>query len=180
MSGENFSDQGSKHITLKKTDHILGNPKSPLTIIEYGDFLCNDTANVEPTIQKILKKYSGKICFVWRHFPLPEHQGSDIVAQISEAASSQGTFWQLHDYLLKQGVLTEDRILKFVRKLGLNVDRFMSEINSQKFKSHVDADIKTGQKNSVEGTPTFFFNGRKYEGPLIYSALNKAAACYLL
>ena len=123
---------------------------------------------------KLLQEYDGKFTFVYRHFPLAQHKNSNVAARASEAADKQGKFWEMYSLLFdRQDDWAEkgnagDMFADYAKELGLNVDQFKTDIESQEVKDKVNADYSSGVKNGVNSTPTFFFNGSKMENVRSY------------
>jgi protein-disulfide isomerase len=104
--------------------------------------------------------------FVWRQFPLTEvHPHAEQAAEASEAAAAQGKFWPMHDLLFEhQDALDFDSLVRFAGQLGLDVNRFQNDLETQRYADRVQEQFMSGVRSGVAGTPTFFINGEKYEG----------------
>lgn len=148
----------------------VGPETAPVTIVEFSDFHCPFCKNVGPTIDQIMKNYSGKVRRIWRHYPLPFHAGADRTAAASECAHEQGKFWQYHDKVFETlgGQRDDAALTQIAEQVGLDKNKFQSCLTSNKYKDLVQADIAKGTESGVSGTPAFFINGRLFTGAQPY------------
>jgi protein-disulfide isomerase len=146
-------------------DHIQGPISAPITIVEYGDFECPYTGKAYPIVKEIIRRLGDSICFVFRNFPLNEiHPHAEHAAEAAEAAGAQDKFWQMHDYLFEhQEVLDDRHLLEYAKRVGLDIKTFEKEISRHIFAPVINDSLRNGIKSGVEGTPTFFLNGVRYE-----------------
>ena len=146
-------------------DHTRGSVNAPITIVEYGDFECPYTGGAYPVIKELTKHFNEKIYFVYRNFPLNDiHTHAEHAAEAAEAAAAQDKFWQMHDYLFEhQKALDDHNLLEYAQKVGLNIDRFKKEMSEHIYAPLINKSLKSGIDSGVEGTPTFFINGERYE-----------------
>src|SRR5215469_15659296 len=87
-------------VPLSPTDHMRGAPHAVATVVEYGDFECPNCKQAQPAVKLLLERFAGRVCFVFRHFPLEEvHPHALNAAQAAECAAGQGKFWEMHDLL---------------------------------------------------------------------------------
>ena len=157
----------------KDSDHRRGDLEAPIILVEYGDFECPYCASAVQKIENLIRYFGSEMCFIYRHFPIIKiHPNAGVAAVASEAADLQGKFWEMHD-LLYAGFpdLSRNRIMGYARQLNLDVKRFTAEVDSHKYKARVAAEEQEGQAAGVSGTPTFFFNGRKYNGTFTAAAV---------
>jgi protein-disulfide isomerase len=147
------------------SDHIRGSINAPVTIVEYGDYECPYTGMAYPIIKDIMKQFGDKIYFVFRNFPLNGiHPHAQHAAEAAEAAAAQDKFWQMHDYLFEHQKALDDRhLLEYAQKVGLNVNKFKKEMSGHVYAPLINKSLKVGIDSGVEGTPTFFVNGQRYE-----------------
>ncbi len=139
-------------------------------IVEFGDYQCPACAAAHPAIKKIAEEYKDNpnVTFVFRHFPLSIHPNARISAQSAEAAGSQGKFWEMHDMIYEnQDEWSDvkspiDIFVGYAEKLGLDTDKFRSEVKNNQYSAIVSADYKDGDELGVNSTPTFFINGVKF------------------
>lgn len=145
---------------------VEGNPKAPITIVEFGDFECPFCGRVEPTLMDLLKKYKGQVKLAFRDFPLSTiHPFAEIAAEAGRCAEAQGKFWPMHDAMYAhQSNLTEADLVKTAGKLGMNTKSFSACLKSGKYKAAIQRDVEAGMRAGVTGTPAFFINGRFLSG----------------
>jgi len=152
-------------VQVKPGDAIKGNPKAPVTIVEFSDFQCPFCSRVNPTISTIMKTYGDKVRIVFKHNPLAFHKDAPLASEASLAAGAQGKFWEMHDLLFaNQRKLKRADLDGYAAKLGLDMAKFKSDLDKRTFKAQVDADLAQARKIGVRGTPNFFVNGRKLTG----------------
>jgi len=156
-------------------DHIRGSDDAPVTIVEYGDFECPFCGQAEPVIRELLRD-AGDVRYVWRHLPLNDvHPHAELAAEVSEAATEQGAFWELHDLLLeRQDALTSSDLLGYASELGLDVDLLADDLERHVGAARIAEDVDGADLSSVTGTPTFFINGRRHYGAYDIGTLTKA------
>jgi Na+/H+ antiporter NhaA len=159
----------------KHYDHIRGPEKSPVTVVEYGDFECRYCGEAEPVIRELLADY-GDVHYVWRHLPLTDvHPHAQLAAEGAEAAARQGRFWPMHDLLLDhQGALTGRDLRGYAAGLGLDVKRFAADMAREAGAGKIAADVDSADLSGVSGTPTFFINGRRHHGAYDIDSLSAA------
>jgi protein-disulfide isomerase len=151
-----------------RRDHIAGPVNASLTLLEYGDFQCPFCAAAVPEIKKAQRELDSQMRFVFRHFPMTSvHRFAAKAAEMAEAAGAQGKFWEMHDLLFaKQDMLGDDPyILGYAEALGLDVQRLAEEVSVQLYLPRIQEDFMGGVRSGVNGTPTFFINGVRYDGP---------------
>ncbi len=155
-------------------DHIRGPDDALVTLVEYGDFECPYCGRAEGVIRELLASSAGgDVRYVWRHLPLNDvHPYAQIAAEASEAASEQGSFWPMHDVLLRhQGDLRPDDLGAYAAELGLDADRLMDGVRRREYEPRVSEDVVSADESGVSGTPTFFVNGRRHYGAYDISTL---------
>jgi protein-disulfide isomerase len=147
-------------------DHYQGCAVAPIELIEYGDFECEYCAEVYPTIKQLQDTFGGLLRFVYRHFPIPNrHPLSAAAAVAAEAAASQGMFWYMHDMIYEnQKHLTRTSFSIFAGEIDLDIKAFEDCREHRKLFRKVVSDFEGGVRNGVDSTPTFFINGRRYNG----------------
>lgn len=148
-------------------DHIQGLSNAPLTLVEYGDFECPACGEAYPIVKALQKALQGQLCFVFRHFPLTNiHPCAEHAAEASEASGEQGHFWEMHDVLYEnQEALEDEDLAQYVAALGLDARRVIQEILEEVYAPRIREDFMSGARSGVNGTPTFFMNGFRYDGP---------------
>ena len=149
-----------------KSIHVLGNPDAPVTLEEFGDFQCPPCGTLSAPINQLEQDYRPRLRVIFRHFPLTMHQHAREAALASEAAGRQGRFWQMHDVLYREqavwSIAADVRPLfdAYAGMLGLKIDRFKKDMESEEVKRRVDADQLRGTALGVTITPTLFINDR--------------------
>jgi protein-disulfide isomerase len=163
-------------------DPVKGPDKAKLTIVEFSDFQCPYCSKAVADVKEVLRQFPNDVRLVFKQFPLDSHSDAEFGAEVALAAQAQGKFWEMHD-LLYAGFpdLTKQRINTYAKQLNLDLNRFNAELASHKYRTRVRAEEKEGEAAGVGGTPTFFFNGKKYNGtfdvasvvPLVKKELGK-------
>jgi protein-disulfide isomerase len=152
---------------VSNKDHIQGNSKAAIELVEYGDYQCPYCGQAYPIIKKIQQIFDTDLEFVFRNFPLSEiHPHARLAAIAAEAAAMQGKFWEMHDIIFEnQQNLLSSYLIAYARMIGLDIDQFKTDLKNDACEAKVDADFESGIRSGVNGTPGFFINGEKYNGP---------------
>lgn len=147
-------------------DHVAGPDDAPLTLVEYGDFECPFCGMAYPIVKAAQRKLGRQLRLVYRHFPLKQsHPHAQHAAEAAEAADAQGRFWEMHGVLFEnQHALEDADLLRYGRSLGLDGHRIAAELEAGMHRKRVRDDFRNGVKSGVNGTPTFFVNGERYDG----------------
>jgi Na+/H+ antiporter NhaA len=147
-------------------DHIRGPNEALVTLIEYGDFECPYCGQAESVIRDLLSSFGHDLRYVWRHLPLNDvHYHAQLAAEAAEAASAQGRFWEFYDALFaNQDALTPQHLVRHAEELGLDAERFSTELRVREYAPRVAEDVAGADASGVSGTPTFFINGRRHQG----------------
>jgi protein-disulfide isomerase len=147
-------------------DHILGPTTAPVTLVEYGDYECPYCGQAHHVIKQLQQLLGRHLCFVFRHFPLTTvHPHAQQAAEAAEAAGAQGKFWETHYVLFEhQHALEVGDLVRYASALGLDLQRFTSELASHTHAGRVREDFMSGVRSGVNGTPTFFINGMRHDG----------------
>jgi protein-disulfide isomerase len=148
-------------------DWIRGAADAPVTLVEYADFECPDCQASHPALERVLDLYPGKIRFVFRHFPVvsrhPLAQGAALAA---EAAGRQGSFWEMHERLFEaRGALASDDLRRYAQEIGLDLARFEQDVLDPALAAKIHEGKLLGVRSGVNGTPTIFLNGVRYDRP---------------
>ena len=153
-------------------DWIKGNPELPVSLVEYADFQCPACGAYHSLLIALEEEFSGKVSFVFRHFPLRTiHPNAEMASRAAEAAGKQDKFWEMRDLLFKNQSEwsnirgPEDKFVEYAGSLGLDTARFEDDLDNSEIKSKIQADVDSGIKSGVNATPTFFVNGVKISGP---------------
>ncbi len=148
-------------------------------MIEYSDFQCPACKAYSPIAKQIADEFKDKIAFVYRHFPLPQHQNAQKAAYSAESAGNQGKFWEMHDLLFKNQdnwsnkSNADELFLSYAKELKLDEEQFKKDMESKTIKEKIDTDLSNGQKAGVNSTPFFFLNGQKLDNPQNFETFKK-------
>lgn len=150
-----------------EVDHIQGNLSAQLVLLEYGDYECPVCREAHFYVKNLQKRFDQELCFVFRNFPLSEiHPHAEMAAEAAEEAGLQRKFWQMHDYLFEhQDALEKEDLIRSAQQICLEVDQFEKDLDLRVLQPRVERDVLSGLRNRVNGTPTFFINGVRYDGP---------------
>jgi NhaA family Na+:H+ antiporter len=149
-----------------KPAHILGKADAPVVLEEFGDFECPPCGNLSEPINRLERDYRGRLCVIFRNFPLANHQHARAAAQAAEAAGLQGRFWQMHDVLYReQGLWSKAADVRSLFKayagtIGANVAQFEKDFEGEEVKRRIAADQQQAAVVGVTTTPSIFVNDR--------------------
>ena len=149
----------------EKIDHIQGPSTAAVTLVEYGDFECASCSRAYRILKEVLQEAGDRVRLVFRHFPMIHiYPQAQRAAEAAEAACAQGKFWQMHDILYqRQHALEHEDLLSYAAELELDVNRFNAELSGNVYAGRVRDDFLSGLRSGVNGTPTFFRNGRRQD-----------------
>jgi formate-nitrite transporter family protein len=150
---------------VSERDHVRGDPASPVTLVEYGDFECPYCRALEPILGELRERLGDQLLLVFRHFPqTSSHPHSFRAAQAAEAAGAQGKFWEMHDLLYaNQQALEDEHLEAYAADLGLDTARFARELRDEVHAERVREDMRTGFASGVAGTPTLYLDGTRFD-----------------
>jgi predicted DsbA family dithiol-disulfide isomerase len=173
---EYFRDDLRLDPPVEDRDHALGLATAPVTLVEYGDYECPYCGRMHPVVKELRERLGDRLRFVFRHFPLDSvHPQARRAAEAAEAAAAQGRFWEMHDLLYEnQDDLGDEALRRYATRLGLDPERFDGDLEERAHAPRVREDRFGGERSGVEGTPTFFVNGVRYEGSHDLEALLEA------
>ena len=149
--------------------HVRGNPQAPVTLEEFADFQCPPCGQFAPFAEELLREYDSRLRVVFRNFPLPAHEHARDAAMAAEAAGLQGKFWEMHDTLYREQSTwskapnARQLFESYAGTLGLNLDQFKKDRDSDKARERVDSDHALGDSLGIKVTPTLFINNRPVE-----------------
>ncbi len=158
-------------------DHVQGPMTASLTLVEYGDYQCPYCGAAYPEIKKVQRELRSKLRFVFRNFPLTRmHEFALNAAETAEAASAQGKFWEMHDFLYEhQATLGDHSVaMNYAKNLGLDTAELERDLNRHVYQNRVKEDFDGGVRSGVNGTPTFYVNGVRHDGAATSEELVKA------
>lgn len=173
-------------IQVSQTDHVRGAKDGKVTLVEFGDFQCPACGAYEPIVKQVVADNKDTLKIVYRHFPLTQiHKNALPAALATEAAGLQGKFWEMHDILYAKqdewsgSLNAQDLFVMYATTLELDVQKFKNDLSSKTLEDKILSEFKEGVRLGVQGTPTFFLNGKKLENPIDlakFNALVKEAA----
>jgi protein-disulfide isomerase len=155
------------------TDHVIGSADAPVTLVEYGDYQCPHCYRAHPIVTAIRKRLGAKLRFVFRNFPLAEMHPEAMHA--AEAAESVGAhagaaaYWAMHDAIFEHqqdswDALDDQHLVRYASKAGADAKTVQRDLDNGEFVERVRADFSGGMRSGVNGTPTFFINGARFDG----------------
>lgn len=148
-------------------EYLPASSSAAITLVEFGDYECPACGIYEPYVKKILTDFPGKVTYVFRNYPLPQHKNAPISSYAVEAAGIQGKYWEMHEKMFVNqsawsGLSDPSGVfVSYAKDLGLNVDQFTSDMNSKKVKDIVQRDTSDGNTVKLTETPTFYINDTK-------------------
>jgi protein-disulfide isomerase len=147
-------------------DHVQGPIDAPIKLLEYGDYECPYCGEAYSVVKAIQEQLGERLCFAFRNFPLVNsHPHAQHAAEAAEAAGAQGRFWEMHDLLYEnQEALEDEDLAEYATSLGLNAEQLMKELQAGTYAARVRQDFRSGARLGVNGTPSFFINGVRYDG----------------
>lgn len=168
-------------LDVKENDWVVGSSTAKITLVEYLDFECEACGAYYPITTQLKNEYKDSIRFVVRYFPLPGHKNSRTAAQAVEAAGKQGKFWEMYNILFtkqkewgEQQVANQNQFEKYAMEAGVsNIDQWKKDVTSPEVIKRVDDSYKEAVSLRLQGTPSFFLNGKKIESPQGYGPFKK-------
>jgi protein-disulfide isomerase len=156
-------------------DHTQGKTNAAWTLVEYGDYQCPSCGDVQPLVKQLQEHFGEQLRLVFRHFPLEMHPYAEHAAETAEFASAHGKFWEMHELLFAhQANLADKSLLKLAVKLRLASDQLSHALEQGKYAARVQTDLDSGEASGVQGTPTFYINGKMYDGDYDFASLVEA------
>lgn len=154
-------------------DHAQGAADAAVTLVEYGDYECPYCGAAYPIVKRLQRQMGDRLRFVFRNFPIStSHPHAEAAAEAAEAAAAQERFWEMHDRLYENQRRLGDRDLRsHAEAIGLDLERFDRELADGTHADRVRDDFMSGVRSGVNGTPTFFINGRRHDGPFDHDTL---------
>ena len=159
-------------------DHVEGPADAPVTLVEYGEHECRYCKEADEVVARLRAAHPDAVRLVFRHFPQASvHPNAIDAAVAAEAAARQGRFWELHRALARtKKPLEEDVVLDLARREGLDLEQFAQDLADPALRARVDEDLRSGVASGVNGTPTFFLNGVRYDDEVEEAQLEAAVA----
>jgi len=163
-------------LEIKSDDWVTGNPNAKVTLVEYLDFECEACAAYYPITTQLKEEYKDNLRFVVRYFPLPGHANSVTAAKAVEAAGRQGKFWEMYSALYEnqkewgeQKVANQEQFEKYAVAVGLDIEKWKIDLKDPALEDRIQRSYKEAVKLGLQGTPSFFLNGKKIESPKGYA-----------
>src|SRR5581483_8339723 len=160
-------------VPISPHDHIQGNEGAPITLVEYGDYQCPHCGLAYHVIKAVQDHYKDRLRFVFRNFPLaPIHPYAEAAAETAEFAGAHKRFWEMHDDIFEnQERLSLPLFSELAEAQGLSILALEQALESHEFLPRIRNDFLGGVRSGVNGTPTFFINDLRYEGPYTFEDL---------
>lgn len=173
LTSEKKEDTSSTGGKVTTTNHVKGATDAKVKLVEYGDFQCPYCSTYHGVIDQVMAEYGDRVSFQFVHWPLPSlHQNAFAAHRAAEAASKQGKFWEMYDKIFENadpnaatGWVVSNApssyFDRYAKEIGLNMEQYKKDFASSEVNKAVNADMAAGNKLDVQGTPTFFVNGKK-------------------
>lgn len=168
VSGSLLIPQGDYETSgITNGNYLQASTSAKVTVVEFGDYECPACGAYHPFVKQLLTDFAGKLNYVFRNYPLSQHLNAPIASQAVEAAGLQGKFWQMHDKIFETqndwANLSDPSplFIGYAKDLGLNVNQFTSDLNSQKVKDKISSDTNDGNTVGITETPTLYLNAEK-------------------
>jgi protein-disulfide isomerase len=163
-------------LPVTERDHIRGATTALVTLVEYGDYECPYCGEAFQVLETLQRALGNRLRFVFRHFPLAQmHPHAQDAAEVAEAAAAQGKFWEMHDALYThQYALDEAHLLRYAISLCVDPVLVRRALAEHAYLDRVREDFISGARSGVNGTPTFFIQGIRYDGRYDFESLRRA------
>jgi protein-disulfide isomerase len=163
-------------VPVTESDHIQGSAHAPITLLEYGDYECPHCGRAYAIIKRVQKHFGPRLRFVFRNFPLTEiHPNAETAAECAEFAAVKERFWEMHDGIYEnQQAIGLPLLIELAKELALPAQDLRDALEAQQFEPRVREDFRGGVRSGVNGTPTFYINGHRHDGPFEYEDLVEA------
>ena len=167
------TQQGTLRPPVSEDDHVLGPDDATVTLVEYGDFQCPHCARAHRVLPKVLKRLGTQVRFVFRHFPLAEsHPDAVHAAEAAESVAAQAGnqgFWRMHDLMYDHqrdgdDSLDDAHLAQYAGQAGADPAAVALDLSADAYEEKVKSSFMSGVRSGVNGTPTFFINGSRFEG----------------
>jgi protein-disulfide isomerase len=147
----------------------FGGASAKVVLVEYACFQCPYCAHLAPKLKKLKSKFGGKVAHYYKFFPVRSHKRGVHSALAGLAAHKQGKFWKLYDLMYaNRNKLEDDHLREYAQSAGLDLARFDADLEDKALMKVIEKDKLEGMRFGVEGTPTFFVNGKLYQGASDY------------
>ena len=151
-------------------DHMLGSEAAEVTLVEYGDFECPHCGSAHPILKRVKQRMGERLRFVYRHFPLAElHPHAQSAAEATESVAELAgpeAFWFMHDLIFEhQRSLGNNDLARYATLAGAPGEIVLDDLDEGRYRERVRESFMSGVRSGVNGTPTLFINGERYDGP---------------
>jgi protein-disulfide isomerase len=163
-------DPPRAELALKDTP-LRGPQNAQVMLVEFADYECAYCQQIQPALDKLEAQYKGKIAFAYKDFPLPMHTNAAKASEAAHCAGAQGKYWEYHDMLYATKQLAVPQLKEGARALKLDGQAFDKCLDSGSKIETVRTHFNEGQGFALDGTPSFFINGRFFKGALTYDQL---------
>jgi protein-disulfide isomerase len=153
-----------------------GTVQAPITMLEFADYECPYCQQIQPIVERLEAEYKGKLLFAFKDYPLQMHASAEKAAEAVHCAEAQEKFWEYHDLLLASKHPEVPALKSYARDLKLDTAAFDRCLDSGAKAEVVKANLSEAQALGLQGTPTFFVNGRYVSGTLSYENLRSVIA----
>ncbi len=169
-AGKTKTDDETRLPVSIDSSPAIGNPKAPVTIVEFTDFECPFCGRVQGALKQIRAIYPDQVRLVFKNFPLKFHRHALTAHLAALCADDQGKFWEYRNLLFEnQKALKKDDLLKYAENVGLSIDTFENCLKHETHADKIDDDIEEAGNLGVQGTPAFLINGRAFAGAMPFS-----------
>ena len=155
-------------VEVAPNDHVFGDPETPVSIVVYADFQCPACATESQLMGRIWPRIENRAHLIFRHYPLTaSNPHAWTAARYAEAASRQGRFWEMHDFLFVNQPIwsflpeVETEFESYAETLGLDLERLRADLESEELIEKVRDDQRGGNAAGVRSTPALFINGQR-------------------
>ncbi len=162
----------SPGMSVNASDNVKGNQAASAILIEYSDFQCPACGYFYPILKELAARHENDMLFVYRHFPLTQiHKHAQLAAQAAEASALQGKFWEMHNLIFDNQSAwsalpsARETFIGYAKDLELDLAKFQADMDSDTVAAKVDSDSRGGAQAGVNGTPSFFLNGKRIQNP---------------
>lgn len=147
-----------------------------MVVVGYEDFLCPYCRRLRQVMRRLRESLGDRLIYVYREFPNERaNPGAELAARAAEAAALQGRFFEMHDRIFDGNLpIRRPELLDFARRIGLDMERFERDMDSEPVRKRVERDIREGRENGVTGTPTLFVDGLRYDGAWDHGSMLEA------
>ena len=168
-----MSEQDMLRLAVHENDHSIGPIDAPVTLVEYGDYECPFCYRAHPLVTQMQRQFGQRLRFVFRNFPLTQiHPHALAAAQAAESVGANAgadAFWRMHHTIFEhqqdsRDALDEAHLLRYAASSGADPVQVKLDLDNGTFEDKVKADLLSGIHSGVNGTPTFFINGRRFDG----------------